>query len=203
MIGVLASIRPDSWNFPLFLHVAGAAVFFGALTVGAVAQLTATKVAEPQLLQRVAFRTLLIVGLPAYIIFRVGAEWIYEKEFPDVAWDKYALDYKEYASLTEVHRTPEIRKTVEAFRKSDADPRSRDFIVTARSSDDIPAGLDDYLKDRGADANGVFAVNAPGQAKALNIGGDVTGLNITSILVAFIGAVILLAVLRLVRGASI
>ena len=40
MIGVLASIRPDSWNFPLFLHVAGAAVFFGALTVGAVAQLT-------------------------------------------------------------------------------------------------------------------------------------------------------------------
>ena len=87
MIGVLASIRPDSWNFPLFLHVAGAAVFFGALTVGAVAQLTATKVAEPQLLQRVAFRTLLIVGLPAYIIFRVGAEWIYEKEFPDVDED--------------------------------------------------------------------------------------------------------------------
>jgi uncharacterized membrane protein YeaQ/YmgE (transglycosylase-associated protein family) len=38
---------------------------------------------------------------------------------------------------------------------------------------------------------------------ALNIGGDVTGLNITSIIVAFIGAVILLAVLRLVRGASV
>jgi hypothetical protein len=87
MIAVLASIRPDSWNFPLFLHVAGAAVFFGALTVATVAQLSSTRVAEPQLLQRVAFRTLLIVGLPAYIVFRVGAEWIYEKEFGDSSDD--------------------------------------------------------------------------------------------------------------------
>lgn len=38
---------------------------------------------------------------------------------------------------------------------------------------------------------------------ALNIGGEVTGLNITSIIVAFIGAVILLAILRLIRGASV
>jgi hypothetical protein len=87
MIAVLASIRPDSWNFPLLLHIAGAAVFFGALTVGTVAQLTATKVAQPEFLQRVAFRTLLIVGLPAYIVFRVGAQWIYDKEFGDSSDD--------------------------------------------------------------------------------------------------------------------
>jgi hypothetical protein len=83
MIAVLASIRPDSWNFPLFLHVAGAAIFFGAVTVAAVTQLTAARVAEPDRLRRVAFRTLLIVGLPAYIVFRIGAEWIHSKEFPD------------------------------------------------------------------------------------------------------------------------
>ena len=87
MIAVLASIRPDSWNFPLFLHVAGAAVFVGAITVGTVAQLGATKVAEPQFLQRVAFRTLLIVGLPAYVVFRVAAQWIYDKEFGDSSDD--------------------------------------------------------------------------------------------------------------------
>ena len=90
MTAVLASIRPDSWNFPLFLHVFGAAVFFGAVTVAAVAQLTAAKVAEPDRLRRAAFRTLLIVGLPAYVVFRVGAEWLYSKEFPgdvdDPAW---------------------------------------------------------------------------------------------------------------------
>lgn len=82
MIGLVASIRPDSWNFPLFLHVTGAAIFFGAVTLAAVAQLTATRAPEPEVLRRVAFRTLLIVGLPAYIVFRVGAEWLYSKEFP-------------------------------------------------------------------------------------------------------------------------
>ena len=87
MIAVLASIRPDSWNFPLFLHVAGAAIFFGAVTVAAVAQLSTGKVAEPDRLRRVAFWTLLIVGLPAYIVFRVGAEWIHSKEFPSGAED--------------------------------------------------------------------------------------------------------------------
>jgi uncharacterized membrane protein YeaQ/YmgE (transglycosylase-associated protein family) len=37
---------------------------------------------------------------------------------------------------------------------------------------------------------------------ALGIGGAVTGLNIGSVLVAFIGAIILLALLRLVRRAA-
>ena len=37
---------------------------------------------------------------------------------------------------------------------------------------------------------------------ALGVGGAVTGLNIGSILVAFIGAVILLAILRVVRRAA-
>lgn len=36
---------------------------------------------------------------------------------------------------------------------------------------------------------------------ALNVGGAVTGLNIASILTAFIGAIVLLAVLRMVRQA--
>ena len=39
MIDVLASIRPDSWNFPLFLHVLGAMVLVGAVTAAVVAQL--------------------------------------------------------------------------------------------------------------------------------------------------------------------
>ncbi len=81
MIAVLASIRPDSWNFPLLLHIAGAAVFFGVATIAAVAQLTAVRAPEPELMRRVAFRTMLIVGIPAYVVFRIGAEWLYSKEF--------------------------------------------------------------------------------------------------------------------------
>ena len=78
-------LRPDSWNFPLLLHVAGAAVFFGAIVTATVAQLGSTRVAQPELLQRVAFRTLLFLGLPAYIVFRIGAEWLYTKAFPEEA----------------------------------------------------------------------------------------------------------------------
>lgn len=82
-MGLLASIRPDSWNYPLLLHVAGAAVFFGVVVTATVTQLTASKAARPELLRRVAFRSMLIVGVPAYIVFRIGAEWVYEKEIGD------------------------------------------------------------------------------------------------------------------------
>jgi hypothetical protein len=45
-----------------------------------VTQLTASSAAKPELMRRVAFRSMLIVGVPAYIVFRIGAEWIREKE---------------------------------------------------------------------------------------------------------------------------
>jgi hypothetical protein len=83
MIELVASIRPHSWNYLLFLHVAGAAVFFGVVVIATVTQLTASKAAKPELLRRVAFRSMLIVGVPAYIVFRIGAEWIRIKEIGD------------------------------------------------------------------------------------------------------------------------
>ena len=48
MIAVLGASRPE---LGLLLHIGGAAVFFGAVTVAAVTQLTATKVAEPDRLR--------------------------------------------------------------------------------------------------------------------------------------------------------
>jgi hypothetical protein len=83
MIGVLASIRPDSWNFPLFLHVFGAMVLVGAVTAAVVAQLWTVTPADGDRLRRFSFRTMLFVALPAYIVMRVGAEWMYSKEFGD------------------------------------------------------------------------------------------------------------------------
>jgi len=35
---VLAALRPDSWNFPLLLHVLGAAVLVGGLVAAVAAQ---------------------------------------------------------------------------------------------------------------------------------------------------------------------
>jgi hypothetical protein len=90
MIGLLADIRPDSWNFPLFLHVLGAMLLVGAVIAAAGALLTPAGGGDPAGLRRFAFRTLLLAALPSYILMRVGAEWLYSKEFgesdDDPAW---------------------------------------------------------------------------------------------------------------------
>ena len=87
MIGVLASIRPDSWNFPLFLHVLGAMTLVGAM--GSVTTLAWAGWLRPQreLIARATFWTMLVLSLPAWLLMRLAAEWIYSKEFGDTEDD--------------------------------------------------------------------------------------------------------------------
>ena len=80
-MSTLASIRPDSWNVPLLLHVLGAMVLVGAAALGSFAALTSGGSTESPFLRRLAFRSFLFVALPAYIVMRIGAEWLYSKEF--------------------------------------------------------------------------------------------------------------------------
>jgi hypothetical protein len=79
-MSVIAAIRPDSQNFPLFLHVFGAMILVGGTLTGASTLAFARN--DPRFL-RLGYWTLLIVALPAYIVMRIGAEWIYNKEH----WD--------------------------------------------------------------------------------------------------------------------
>jgi hypothetical protein len=76
---VLALVRPDSWNFPLFLHVLGAMVLVGCLVTAALAVVVGWR-RDTAALTRVAFRTLLLGALPGYIVMRIGAQWIYSRE---------------------------------------------------------------------------------------------------------------------------
>jgi uncharacterized membrane protein len=81
---MLALIRPDSWNFPLFLHIFGATVLFGTVATVAIAGFASRSHAGyQQLLARVAQRTFLLGIVPAYVLMRVGAQWIDSKEFPN------------------------------------------------------------------------------------------------------------------------
>jgi hypothetical protein len=75
-----AAVRPDAWNFPLFLHVLGAAAFVSVLAAVVVVLVVALRTDDRAPALRFAFRTLLIGGIPAYLIMRVGAEWIADKE---------------------------------------------------------------------------------------------------------------------------
>jgi hypothetical protein len=76
-MSVIAAIRPDSWNFPLFVHVLGAMILVGGTLTGASTLAFARN--DPRFL-RLGYWTLLIVALPSYIVMRIGAEWISDKE---------------------------------------------------------------------------------------------------------------------------
>ena len=80
MIGVLAADRPDSWNFPLLVHVLGAMILVGGLLTGA--SVLAFARGDTRFL-RLGYWTLLLVALPGYLLMRIGAQWIYSKE----GWD--------------------------------------------------------------------------------------------------------------------
>jgi len=86
-MSVLASVRPDSWNVPLTLHVLGAMVLVGSAAVGSLASLGSARDPEADWLRTVAWRSFLLVALPAYVVMRIGAEWLYGKEFGEGASD--------------------------------------------------------------------------------------------------------------------
>jgi hypothetical protein len=74
---MLAILRPEGWNFALFLHVLGA-----TLVTGATAAAFATALASRRWpwLRRVLSRTLLLAVFPAWLLMRLAGQWIESKE---------------------------------------------------------------------------------------------------------------------------
>jgi len=91
-MSVLAVVRPDSWNLPLFIHVLGAIILVGGLLTGAAALGFAR--GEARLL-RLGYWSLLAISLPGWVLMRVGAQWVYSRE----GWDDLPDDVDEPAWL--------------------------------------------------------------------------------------------------------
>ena len=66
--------------FPLFLHVLGAMTLVGAMLAVLVLTFAAWRRPEVAALRRAAFGTLLVLAIPAWVVMRVGAQWIYSRE---------------------------------------------------------------------------------------------------------------------------
>jgi hypothetical protein len=76
-----AIVRPDGWTLPLLVHVAGAMLLVAALIVAlAVTAGALRRGDDAAVLTRLAFRSLLLGVLPAYVVMRAGAEWIASEE---------------------------------------------------------------------------------------------------------------------------
>ncbi|HEU0246451.1 MAG TPA: hypothetical protein VFR38_05130 [Gaiellaceae bacterium] len=74
---MLPAIRPDDWNYVLLLHVGGAMILVGG-TLTAASALGFAR-GDVRLL-RLGYWSLLAVGLPGYVLMRIGAEWLASKE---------------------------------------------------------------------------------------------------------------------------
>jgi hypothetical protein len=98
-VTLLASVRPDSWNFALFIHVAGAMILFGGLVTAAGAGILGWRETTGGL-RRLAALTLFAVALPGWLIMRVGAEWIYSKEGWDDVPDKLTPSWLDIGFIT-------------------------------------------------------------------------------------------------------
>jgi amino acid permease len=78
-MSALATIRPDDWNLPLFLHILGGFAMVGALVLAVTYLVPAWRSGSLDSL-RLGYRALLWGALPAFIVMRVGAEWLYSEE---------------------------------------------------------------------------------------------------------------------------
>lgn len=88
---MLAAIRPDDVNFPLFLHVFGAMLLVGTLFAVALASVLAWRRPDDATgLTRFALLTLLIGVVPSWFLMRIAAQWTASREHipddADVTW---------------------------------------------------------------------------------------------------------------------
>jgi hypothetical protein len=82
---VFALIRPDNWDFPLFLHVLGAMILVGGL-LAAASSLGFARGDVRYL--RLGYWSLLAVSLPGWLVMRAGGQWIASRE----GWTKEGVD---------------------------------------------------------------------------------------------------------------
>jgi hypothetical protein len=85
---MLAALRPHPVDLPLFLHIVGATMLFGALVTVAMLAVVARRRPGPERLARAAFGILLALAVPAWVLMYTAGSWTKSKEhLPDtVHW---------------------------------------------------------------------------------------------------------------------
>ncbi len=81
---MIAVLRPDSWNWLLLFHLLAASALVGGVLTVVLVSLAAARKAWPEqvpLLRAIAFRTNLVVVLPAFIAVQVGGDLLANREY--------------------------------------------------------------------------------------------------------------------------
>ena len=81
---MVAAIRPDGVNLPLFLHVLGAMLLVGTLLAVVLATFIGWRRSDGAGLTRFSLLTLLAGVVPSYVLMRIGAQWTEaEQDYPE------------------------------------------------------------------------------------------------------------------------
>jgi hypothetical protein len=78
-VTVLADIRPADWEVPLFIHGLGGMALIGSLVLAITYLVPAWRGGSIETLVP-GFRALLYAALPSFLVLRISAEWIADKE---------------------------------------------------------------------------------------------------------------------------
>jgi hypothetical protein len=81
---MIAVLRPDSWNWLLLFHLLAASALVGGVLTVVFVSLAAARKAWPEqvpLLRAIAFRTNLVVVLPAFIAVHVFGDLLANREY--------------------------------------------------------------------------------------------------------------------------
>jgi hypothetical protein len=78
-MSTLAAVRPHSWDLPLILHILGAMVSVGALTLSLFSLAGAWRTGSESL-TRLGYRALIWGAIPGFILLRGAGQWIAHKE---------------------------------------------------------------------------------------------------------------------------
>ena len=84
-MNVLAALRGNEVNVPLFVHVLGAMLLVGTLLAVAVAIVEGWRrrdAAQEVALTRFGLWTLVVGVLPSFLVMRIAAQWV-ESKYPD------------------------------------------------------------------------------------------------------------------------
>jgi hypothetical protein len=87
-MSTIALIRPHDWTIPLLVHIFGAMLLVGALTLAAASLIAAWRTGSAKL-TRLGFMSVFYGAIPGWIIMRGGAQWIAHKEGlenSDLSW---------------------------------------------------------------------------------------------------------------------
>jgi hypothetical protein len=130
---MLLAIRPDDWNLPLLLHVGGAMVLTGCVTIVAGTMLLArgdAEGSETAALTRFAFRSALFAAIPAFVVMRIFAQVAESKENlenSDASWLGIGYGVGDFGGIVLIITVILLWR---ASKKVSRDPGSRTVMST-------------------------------------------------------------------------